>query len=161
MSTRRTLLRSGLVAVAILVAACSSSVEPIIVEPPSGPVDREELIGSYTAIGLSATVGGQPVDLLAAGGSMTLTLDASAQFNAQIMAPGLGVGGADVSEIVQGTWTYDAVTRRVRFPTGPGFLGMTLVPSRGANPVVIVLTGTIPAGIAPGVPAIDAVLEKP
>ena len=34
--------RAGLVVVAVVGAACSDSVEPVVVLPPSGPVDREE-----------------------------------------------------------------------------------------------------------------------
>lgn len=160
MSPRRIVSHSGFIIVAVLWSACSSSVAPVTVDPPTGPVSREELIGSYDATVFSITTGGETTDLLAAGGSMTLTLEASGQYTGQVSAPGLGPNGTDVSEAPSGAWTYDVVTRTVRFPAGSGFLAASFRPSRAEDPFVILLTGTIPADGFAGTPSTDVVLTQ-
>ena len=134
MSVRRRALKPRVFsAVGLLVAACSGAVEPVVVLPPTGPVSRDELIGTYDAVEFTTTAGEDVIDLLALGASLTLTMESSAHYSGQVSAPGIGAGGADVDEMLEGAWTFDIVTHTTRFPAGSPLLDATFRPSRSED----------------------------
>jgi hypothetical protein len=100
------------------------------------------------------------IDLLALGASLTLTMEGSAQYNGQVNVPGIGAGGADVDEMLEGAWTFDVVTRTVRFPAGSSLLDAAFRPSRSEDASTVLLTATIPADQFLGTPSIGMVLQR-
>lgn len=160
MLTRRAGWRGAITGFAVSTGlACSDQVEPVVTLPPSGPVERAELVGEYVAIVFNSVLAGETTDLLVQGASFDLTLEGSAQYSGRVMAPGLGDGGADVEDMLGGAWTYDIVTRRLLFPgAGSTFLSRAFIPERSEDLETLYLSTSIPGGM--NEPTTVVVLER-
>jgi len=90
---------SILVAVA-LATACSDSTAPTM----------ESVAGTYTASTFTALEAGTTTDILAAGGSITLTLAIPGTTTGRVFVPGGGENGEDFDEDLSGTWTLQDST---------------------------------------------------
>jgi len=66
--------------------------------------------GSYTATTFTVTESGGSADILAAGGSISLTLAAAGTTSGRLFVPGGGEGGGDFDEDLTGTWTLQDST---------------------------------------------------
>ncbi len=93
----RLLATAGLL---LITLGCSDSTEPTM----------ESVAGTYTATTFSIGVGDSSTDLLATGGSITLTLNANGGTTGRIVIPGLGEGGSDFDEALTGTWALVGTT---------------------------------------------------
>lgn len=93
LTTGRTLRHSlGMLFVAALSAACDKSTRP------------GSLVGTWVATTFQITEAGQaPVDVLAAGGSLTITIAPDMSTTGLLTIPGSVVGGSDVSVSMAGT----------------------------------------------------------
>lgn len=149
---------AALPALAIL-AACQGG--PLLETTRTGAILRQELVGTFEAISFTATADGAATDILAAGGSLTLDLALSSEVSGRLVAPGLGEAGADVDEDMAGSWTFDPITRIVRFAqNAETFVAEAgFVPSRTEDLSTIVLTASAGSG-TPENPAIEVVLER-
>jgi len=127
----------------------------------TGVIIREELVGTFEAISFGSTVDGAATDLLAAGGSLTLELSLSSMVSGRLVAPGIGEGGADLDEDMAGSWTFDPLTRVVRFTqSAETFVAVaSFVPFRTEDFSTILLQADVGAG-TPASPAIEVVLER-
>ncbi len=158
--------RAGLPLLLALAAAGCGSDGPAApappVGPPTGPVTRDELVGSWDAIELRTVAGRDTVDLLALGGAVMLTFEASAQVGGRLLAPGLGPGGSVLNADMNGIWSFDPVTRTVRLAqSADTFMGNAVLrPERTEGGFGIDLTASIPADGFRGTPAIDLRLRK-
>jgi hypothetical protein len=92
-------LRAGVLA-AVLVAACGDSTAPTMAS----------VAGSYTATTFTVTETGGTTNVLAAGGSISLTLAAAGTTGGRLFVPGGGEGGGDFDEALTGTWTLQDST---------------------------------------------------
>jgi hypothetical protein len=88
------------VAAAVLLAACSDSTAPTM----------SSVAGSYSATSFSVTEGGGTTNILAAGGSITLTLTAAGVTSGRLFVPGGAEDGGDFDEALTGTWTLQDST---------------------------------------------------
>jgi hypothetical protein len=66
--------------------------------------------GSYTATTFTVTGTGGTTNVLAAGGSISLTLAAAGTTSGRLFVPGGGEGSGDFDEALTGTWTLQDST---------------------------------------------------
>jgi hypothetical protein len=85
---------------AALVAACSDSTVPTMAS----------VAGSYTATTFTVTESGGTTNILAAGGSISLTLAAAGTTSGTLFVPGGAEDGGDFDEDLTGTWTLQDST---------------------------------------------------
>lgn len=82
----------------------------------SEPLEREDLVGSYTATRFMIAENGVQLDVLARNGELMLELDANGEATGRLFVPD-GYSGGDIDETLSGTWSFDetdeAVTARV------------------------------------------------
>jgi hypothetical protein len=90
----------GLLCVTSL-TSCSNAIDPT----PSP-------VGSYVATTLTLIDGGQSIDLLSQGGSLTLTLESGGNTSGRLFAPAGGDNGQDLDENLAGTWSQTGNTIR-------------------------------------------------
>jgi hypothetical protein len=64
----------------------------------------DNMVGAYTATQLVTADANGYVDWIAAGGSLTLTLNANATTTGRLFLPGGATGGGDLDEDMVGTW---------------------------------------------------------
>lgn len=83
-------------------AACRIA-EPFVPTP-------DNMAGSYTATQLVTADSVGFIDWLAAGGSLTLTLNADGKTTGRLFLPGGAVGGGDVDADMTGTWLLYGTT---------------------------------------------------
>jgi hypothetical protein len=88
------------VAAAVLLAACSDSTAPTM----------RSVAGSYSATSFTVTESGGTTNILAAGGSITLTLTAAGVTSGRLFVPGGAEDGGDFDEALTGTWTLQDST---------------------------------------------------
>lgn len=94
--------RTSLGCLALMLLSCSSGTEP----------QDPDAAGSYNATTLTVVDGGQTIDVLAVGGSLTMTLHASGTTSGRLFAPCGGDNGQDLDENLAGTWTQTGSTVR-------------------------------------------------
>ncbi|HSJ13932.1 MAG TPA: hypothetical protein VK939_05930 [Longimicrobiales bacterium] len=87
---------------------------------PAGPVPTAALVaGDYRAaqtvgaIIFTSTANGESIDWIAAGASLTLTLDLGGQLSGRLFMPGADENGGDFDENMAGTWRIEG--GRIRF----------------------------------------------
>jgi hypothetical protein len=80
---------------AVLIAACGDSTAPTM----------SSVSGGYTATSFTVTESGGTTDILATGGSITLTLTAAGATSGRLFVPGGAEDGSDFDEDLTGTWT--------------------------------------------------------
>jgi hypothetical protein len=80
---------------AVLIAACGDSTAPTM----------SSVSGGYTAASFTVTESGGTTDILATGGSITLTLTAAGATSGRLFVPGGAEDGSDFDEDLTGTWT--------------------------------------------------------
>lgn len=85
---------------AVLVAACSDSTAPTMAS----------VAGSYAATTFTVTESGGTTNILAAGGSISLTLAAAGTTSGRLFVPGGAEGGGDFDEDLTGTWSLQDST---------------------------------------------------
>lgn len=146
----------------VILAACGGTTPTETATIPTGPIVRDELVGTYDAIEMLTISGTDTTDVTASGGSLTLVLEGSAQVSGQLNAPGLGPGGADVVADMAGVWTYDPVTRVLRFSqSADTFVGTTQFrPTRTEDSRGILVSGQAGADQFLGTPAIEILLTR-
>jgi hypothetical protein len=66
--------------------------------------------GSYSATSFTVTESGGTTNILAAGGSITLTLTAAGVTSGRLFVPGGAEDGGDFDEALTGTWTLQDST---------------------------------------------------
>jgi len=149
----------GLAGVAVL-AACQGS--QVFETVGTGAVIREDLVGTFDATSFTMTIDGATTDLLAAGGSLTLTLSFAGDVSGRLVAPGAGEQGADLDEDMVGSWTFDSITHIVHFTqTTHTFVRLAVfVPSRTGDSETIHLTASYSGDGNADNPAFDVVLEQ-
>jgi hypothetical protein len=88
---------------AALAVACGDDggTDPVIEQ-----VAEAELPGNYTATTFTLDIGAGPIDLIGTGASIQLGLASGGVASGQIFVPGLGEGGGDFDESLEGTWSY-------------------------------------------------------
>ena len=89
-----------LIAALALIAACSDSTAPTM----------ESVAGTYTATTFTLVEGTTTTDVLADGGSITLTLNAGGTTAGRVLVPEGGEGGGDFDEDLTGTWMLQGST---------------------------------------------------
>ena len=87
-------------AFALTLLSCSCGTEPT--DP--------DATGSYAATTLTVVDGTQTIDVLVAGGSLTMTLQSDGSTSGRLFVPGGGDNGQDLDENLAGTWTQTGVT---------------------------------------------------
>jgi hypothetical protein len=88
------------VTAAVLLAACGDSTAPTM----------SSVAGSYAATSFTVTESGGTTNILAAGGSITLTLTAAGVTSGRLFVPGGAEDGGDFDEALTGTWTLQDST---------------------------------------------------
>ncbi len=91
----------------------------------------ENVSGSYSASSFTVTSSSGPVDLLASGASVQVTLTSDGATTGRLLLPGADIGG-DHDEDLAGTWmlTGDKVTFSPRGPSVLRFAEFTAAPSQ-------------------------------
>ena len=84
-----------------LLVTCSPSTEP-----------TQAVVGAYTATTLNVDDGARSVDVLAQGGSLTLSLAGDHSTTGRLFAPGGGDNGQDLEESLVGSWSQIGNTIR-------------------------------------------------
>ena len=77
----------------------------------TGP-PAESIAGSYAATNFKVTDSGTTIDVLAQGGSLSITLTSQNATTGRLFVPGGGEGGVDLDADLVGTWTLSAGTVR-------------------------------------------------
>ncbi|MDH3734794.1 MAG: hypothetical protein OEU54_14800 [Gemmatimonadota bacterium] len=154
--------RSTIVCLAAVVAGSACQGSPPMETVRTGTILREELVGTFDATAFTMTVGENVTDLLAGGASFTITLEGSAQSSGRLVAPGIGIGGADVDADLDGAWTFEPVTRTVRFSQqAETFVGDAVFrPSRTEDFSSILLATSVAGDQFLGTPGLDVVLLR-
>lgn len=98
----------GLLAVFAGLAACTDEGDNLLVGP-----DETDVAGAYEAETLEFTEDGTTVDVLAAGGELTLVLDADGTATGDLFVPGGNEDGSDIDRQATGTWNFDDVEDQV------------------------------------------------
>lgn len=114
-------------------------------------------MGSYTATRILVIAAGDTTDVLAEGGSLTLTLEGSAQVRGRLVAPGQGPAGADLDEDMAGAWTFVITSRTVRISQQAATFvrDATFRPARIDDGVGLELTASIAGDAFTGAPAVE------
>lgn len=146
----------------VVLAMTGCQNESNFVTVQTGRVIRAEVVGTYDAIEMSATLGGATTDVLAAGGSLVLTLDVLVDTSGRLIAPGLGPGGGNLDQDLAGAWTFNPITGVVHLTLDEeSFVGaITYESSRTADFLSIRLSGSAAGDESAGIPTIDLVLER-
>jgi hypothetical protein len=146
----------------VVLAMTGCQNESNFVTVQTGRVIRAEVVGTYDAIEMSATLGGATTDVLAAGGSLVLTLDVLVNTSGRLIAPGLGPDGGNLDQDLAGTWTFNPITGVVNLALDEeSFVGaITYESSRTADFLSIRLSGSAAGDESDGIPTIDLVLER-
>lgn len=105
----------GLAGLALLLSIAGCSDPDLIVDPPTGPVARSELVGDFVATELVATTDEDVIDVLDTGGELRITLESNALTSGRFFAPGGAEDGGDLDADMDGAWTYNPIGRTVRF----------------------------------------------
>ena len=94
----------------LLTAACGD--DPASPEAPTMAVVAGEYdaTDSFGALTFTTTADGQTTDWLAAGASLTLTLNADGTMDGRLFIPGVEEDGGDLDESMAGTWTLSGTT---------------------------------------------------
>jgi hypothetical protein len=82
---------------------------------------RDMLVGTYQATTFTATQSGITANLLNLGATLSLTLADDGSATGHLFGPRLGLGGSDVDEDLNGTWTLSGQTVQLSIP-GATFL---------------------------------------
>lgn len=90
-------------------ASCSAS-KPVDPPPPSPPPNP--ILGTYQATVLTVVIPGQTIDVLASGGSLTITLATNGTTSGRFFAPGAAENGQDLDASMAGTWSQTGTTVR-------------------------------------------------
>ena len=148
------------VCLALGLAACQSESNFVTVQ--TGRIARAEVVGTYDATLMRATLGSTVTDVLAAGGSVLLTLQTASLTTGRLVAPGLGPNGADLDVDLSGAWTFNPITGAVSLVLdNESFVGsITYSSSRTEDFFSIRLSGTDPGDESGGIPQIDLVLQR-
>lgn len=89
-------------------ASCSAT-EPVAPPPPPPP---NPILGTYQATVLTVVMPGQTLDVLASGGSLTITLASNGTTSGRLFVPGGGENGEDFDASMAGTWNQTGDTVR-------------------------------------------------
>lgn len=89
-----------------LLASCSTSPKP------AEPGTPNPILGTYHASTLTVVVPGQTIDVLATGGSLSITLAANGTTGGRLLAPGGGTNGQALDASMDGTWNQTGNTVR-------------------------------------------------
>ena len=145
---------------AFWLTGCQSEVNSIVLQ--TGRIVRDEVVGTYDATVMRATLGSAVTDVLAAGGSVVMTLETLSETSGRLIAPGLGAGGTDLDADLSGAWSFNPVTGVVTFALDDAsFVGAIVYSSsRTEDFFSIRLSGTAPGDESMGVPTIDLVLHR-
>lgn len=76
-------------------------------DPPA-----ESIAGSYAATNFKVMDSGATIDVLAQGGSLSITLTSQNATTGRLFVPGGGEGGVDLDADLVGTWTLSVGTLR-------------------------------------------------
>ena len=120
---------------AVAAVACSDSFKPT----------EENVVGDYTLQMLMTTDTSGTRDWVAAGATLTLTLDTNGTTTGHLHVPGAGVGGGDFDADMAGTWsltgstvtfdqTADTFMRDMDFTAGKNRLSGDQTFSSSTNP---------------------------
>jgi hypothetical protein len=114
-----TRLAHGLVALLlVLLAACDGD--------PAAPT-VEEVVGNYHATTLTTQEAGTTTDHLAAGASITLTLNAGLTTAGRLFVPGGNEDGSDFDADLTGSWTLTGRTVNLEHATDTFLRDMPLI----------------------------------
>ena len=97
-------------AAAALLAACGD--DPAAPAAPSMEVvaGQYDAGTSFGALRFTTTIDGETTDWLAAGATLTLTLDADGTVAGRLFIPGMDEDGGDMDEDMAGAWTLSGST---------------------------------------------------
>ena len=104
MGPRRLSFLAPAIAILLLIG-CDDPVTPVT------PVTAASLAGTYSATTFTVTPPGQSlIDVLAAGGSLNITLNANGSTTGTLFVPAAASGSGDVTESMTGTFTISGST---------------------------------------------------
>lgn len=121
-----------LLALTMICLGCDNGTAPLDLDR----IRLEDLIGAYVAEEFTATIDGEVLDVLDAGGEVSLTLNLNGSTSGHLFVPAVIAGeGTDVDADLEGTFAFDEIagTLRLEHDTDTFLRDIDLIPSRTAT----------------------------